>query len=56
MATFAEKHYENHCTYNEISLMYLGLYETAWIIERDTFHGYEFVGACNFYSTTVGNY
>ena len=55
MATFAEKHQENHCTYNEISLMYLGLYETAWILERDTFYKYEFYDACDFYNSTVRN-
>ena len=44
---------ENFYTDNEITLMRLGLYETSWIIERNTFpHDYGFFDAWDFYNST----
>lgn len=41
--------------HNETTLMYLGLYETAWLLERNMFYDYDFFDACNFYNGIVEN-
>lgn len=43
-------------SHNEKRLVYLGLYETAWILERHTFtRNSVFFVACSCYNSKIGN-